>query len=230
MSTVSALINARKFSLFQNSKWEEPPKDIRRIPLKIFEDTARQLVQDQEKILETTDMKKTLEFLRLFNTAWTTARLAQGIISSPPKQSARPILFSSYSKEYSWLSNFFQTLILDEERRRILPHVESGYVAHKTEASGEPLPQGIFQEMDPRLAKHSGEHIDRPSTAISEMHRLVVLKFSNNPVLESLLLSSGDAPLEEHTSDPFWGTAYGTEGQNHLGHIIESVRHSLQPQ
>lgn len=229
--SVREIVASGKLHLFQKGIWQPAPKDTSKVQLRDFEASAKEVASHQEEILTHATPEKILAFVNLFNTAWTAARLAQKKIAAPPKGNTEPIQFSSFSKQYAWLSNFFQTLIFDTTRMRILPHVEAGYVAFKAEVAEETeFAQDIIQEFDPAAAKVYGSHLERPEGALSEMRRLEVLKFTQNSVLQGLLIKSGKAPLEEHTSDPFWGTAHGTvydENSNHLGRILQDVRESF---
>lgn len=231
MASLGSIVNSGKLHLVQHEKWVVAPKETNKISLDVFARSAQELVSHQSEILSAASPAQILQYIQLFNTAWTTAKLAQNKISASPKGNNKPIQFSSFSKQYSWLSNFFQTLIFDESKRRILSHVEGGYVAFKAEQAEESeFIEGVIQEFDPATAKAIGSHLERPKTAIDEMYRLEVLKFAQNPVLTNLLKNSGTAPLEEYTSDSFWGTAHGTirsDESNQLGRILELVRATL---
>lgn len=231
MASLGSIVTSGKLHLFQHEKWVVAPKETTKISLDVFARSAQELVSHQSEILSSVSPDRILGYIELFNTAWTTAKLAQNKISASPKGNNQPIQFSSFSKQYSWLSNFFQTLIFDQGKKRILPHVEAGYVAFKAEQAEESeFIEGVIQEFDPATAKAIGSHLERPKTAIDEMYRLEVLKFAQNPVLTNLLKNSGTAPLEEYTSDSFWGTAHGTirsDESNQLGRILELVRATL---
>lgn len=231
MSSVSEIVTSGKLYLFQEGAWSSAPKKTENVSLQVFEESAKEVVSNQEELLTHATPEKILAFVNLFNTAWTAARLAQKKIAAPPKGNDKPIQFSSFSKQYAWLSNFFKTLIFDQTRMCILPHVEAGYVAFKAEAASEKeFAREVVQEFDPATAKAYGSHLERPERALDEMRRLEELKFAQNPVLQGLLMKSGKTPLEEHTSDPFWGTAHGTfydKNSNHLGRILQEVRANL---
>ena len=143
--------------------------------------------------------------------------------------------FNSMNK-YAWLSNFFQTFFFDPEHKIVFPSVESAYVCFKARKANrlDLLPE-LAHTLDPKAVKREGSDLWQRETgeddeeAIAEMKRLVTLKFEQNPAIRAWLVSS-EATLREHTSDYFWGTAFGTdlsESSNHLGRIIEEVRQEL---
>jgi len=57
------------------------------------------------------------------------------------------------------------------------------------------------------------------------MRKGLRLKFSQNPHLLELLLSTGNRLLVEHTvNDNYWGDGGDGSGKNRLGHILMEVR------
>ena len=61
------------------------------------------------------------------------------------------------------------------------------------------------------------------------MERLVYLKFKYTPVLQTLLLETGDKPIVEFTNrDGYWGSGPTHEGANMLGQILVRVRSILK--
>jgi N-glycosidase YbiA len=57
------------------------------------------------------------------------------------------------------------------------------------------------------------------------MRKGLRLKFSQNPHLLELLLSTGNRLLVEHTvNDSYWGDGGDGSGKNRLGHILMEVR------
>lgn len=60
------------------------------------------------------------------------------------------------------------------------------------------------------------------------MREAVLAKFEQHPSLLSLLLSTGDAELIEHTrNDSYWGDGGDGSGLNMLGQILMEVRRDL---
>lgn len=56
-------------------------------------------------------------------------------------------------------------------------------------------------------------------------------KFNQHPNLRSLLLSTGEAEIIEHTSkDGYWGDGGGGSGRNRLGELLMELRRKLRSQ
>lgn len=144
-----------------------------------------------------------------------------------------PLRFNSMN-QYAWLSNFFQTLIYDEENGIIYPSVESGYVAFKARKAEKTAEEvaSFAHIINPKEAKQEGFGIwvrsspEDNKDAVKEMRRLVTLKFQQNPFIAEWLQQT-PPPFEEFTNDHFWGSAMGTGGWNKLGKIIEDIREIL---
>lgn len=63
----------------------------------------------------------------------------------------------------------------------------------------------------------------------SVMHKAVLAKFEQHPSLQTLLLSTADARLVEHTdNDSYWGDGDDGRGQNKLGLTLMKVREALR--
>jgi ribA/ribD-fused uncharacterized protein len=60
------------------------------------------------------------------------------------------------------------------------------------------------------------------------MREAVLAKFQQHPNLQTLLLSTGDAEIVEHTkNDSYWGDGGDGTGRNMLGRILVEVRQQL---
>ena len=60
------------------------------------------------------------------------------------------------------------------------------------------------------------------------MRVAVLAKFTQHEELRTLLLSTGDAKLVEHTeNDAYWGDGGDGSGKNWLGRILMEVRETL---
>lgn len=63
----------------------------------------------------------------------------------------------------------------------------------------------------------------------SVMYKAVYLKFSQNKEIATLLLSTGESELIEHTTnDDYWADGGDGHGKNKLGIILMSVREALR--
>ena len=61
------------------------------------------------------------------------------------------------------------------------------------------------------------------------MRKALNAKFTQNPVLKSVLLSTGDTPLQDASStDAYWGIGRTKKGKNRLGILLIELRSSLR--
>lgn len=69
---------------------------------------------------------------------------------------------------------------------------------------------------------------DWESAKVSVMHTALLAKFRQHDELRTLLLSTGDAKLVEHTdNDDYWGDGGDGRGRNMLGQLLMRVRETL---
>jgi len=135
---------------------------------------------------------------------------------------------TSFKGRYAFLSNFFPSVV--HLYGIPCPTVEHAYQACK--ALHERDAMAIIAAPTPGIAKRIGRRVTlRPNwetMKVGNMHGLVWEKFQD-PVMRSLLLSTGDAHLEEGNTwgDRFWGTVNGI-GENHLGKILMNIRWGIQ--
>jgi ribA/ribD-fused uncharacterized protein len=70
---------------------------------------------------------------------------------------------------------------------------------------------------------------DWEDVKVEVMLRAVRAKFSQHGELRTLLLSTGDATIVEHTeSDSYWGDGGDGSGSNMLGRILMQARDELR--
>ena len=60
------------------------------------------------------------------------------------------------------------------------------------------------------------------------MRKALVYKFTTHYSLASLLISTGEKQLVEHSRDTFWGDGLDGTGSNHLGRILMTVRETIK--
>jgi ribA/ribD-fused uncharacterized protein len=61
------------------------------------------------------------------------------------------------------------------------------------------------------------------------MREALLAKFTQNPALRSLLLSTGEAEIIEHTTnDKYWGDGGDGRGKNRLGILLMELRDQLK--
>jgi predicted NAD-dependent protein-ADP-ribosyltransferase YbiA (DUF1768 family) len=216
-----------------DNKWKEI-KPGSKVSSSVFMNTLQKVVT-----LNLSDISEThlLYWIEQFNSAMALDYLKNKEIK-PVDQKAKRIQFSSMN-DYRWLSNFFLTLIYDQNHKILYPSVENGYVAFKARKanSSDEEVLGLAHLVSSKKVKQLGSQLWNRSTeaedkeAIAEMERLVSLKFQQNPFLATWLKKSC-APLEEFTNDTFWGSAMGTltedDNANQLGQIIGRVRAALK--
>lgn len=224
--------------LFKDGKWLKVSKLLKKERLETFSENAHIIVSIlNDPALRCLRSTINIGYIQRFNTAWTMAKLNMKVIA--PCRNCEKVEFSSKSYTYSWLSNLFDTIVVDFEKFRASINLESLYVAFKVECFGsadcpenKELVGKIVTAKDGKKAKQLGDAFSRNTPAhdimaVAEMKRLCILKFSQNLTLAEWLRESHSAALEEHTSDSFWGTANGTlytTNSNHLGRILTEIR------
>ncbi|KAJ6485953.1 hypothetical protein C8R45DRAFT_998546 [Mycena sanguinolenta] len=87
-------------------------------------------------------------------------------------------------------------------------------------------PPGEIQALSNQLERQSPNSVrpDWSAVYLRSMEDVILLKFQQHADLRGLLLNTLDAPLIYAEPDTYWGEV----GSNHLGHILEHVRTSLQ--
>ncbi|MES2788020.1 MAG: NADAR family protein [Planctomycetota bacterium] len=139
--------------------------------------------------------------------------------------------FYSVSDEFGEFSNFYAFPIqLDGEH---WPTSEHYFQAQKFE--DEAYRQKIRQTESPMIAARLGRdrkqklRPDWESVKVEIMKTAVLAKFTQHPELQTLLLSTGNAKIVEHTeNDNYWGDGGDGSGKNMLGQILMQVRESLR--
>ena len=136
----------------------------------------------------------------------------------------------SFRGEYFFLSNFFPVEVTYEGLT--FQNNEAAFQAQKTL---NPQEKKAFTDLDPKAAKHRGRHVllraDWEDVKDGIMEEIVRAKFTQNPKLGELLISTGGAELIEGNTwnDCYWGVDIRSgRGKNHLGKILMKVRSELQ--
>jgi ribA/ribD-fused uncharacterized protein len=100
---------------------------------------------------------------------------------------------------------------------------------------GQPDEEEIRSIASPMIAARMGRDRKRPLRrdweAVKDdiMRAAVLAKFTQHSALRELLLSTGDAPIIEHTTnDRYWGDSGDGSGRNMLGKILMEVRAKLR--
>eukprot|EP01119_Soliformovum_irregulare_P003725 TRINITY_DN1476_c0_g1_i1.p1 TRINITY_DN1476_c0_g1~~TRINITY_DN1476_c0_g1_i1.p1 ORF type:complete len:463 (-),score=37.82 TRINITY_DN1476_c0_g1_i1:53-1441(-) len=145
-------------------------------------------------------------------------------------RSQKRIEFYNANEPYYEFTNFFDApFSLDGKR---WPTSEHYFQAHKfLILYDQDVIRSCSTPRDAFSKARSMDHLKRPdweSVKDEVMHRAVMAKFSQNAVLEKLLLSTGDAYLVEHTAnDRYWGDGGDGSGKNKLGYTLMAIRNEL---
>jgi N-glycosidase YbiA len=112
------------------------------------------------------------------------------------------------------------------------PTTEHYFQAQKF--AGTPHEEAVRLADSPMTAAKMGRERSRPLRSDWEsvkddiMREAVLAKFEQHSKLLSLLLSTGDAEIVEHTkNDAYWGDGGDGSGKNMLGRILVEVRQRL---
>jgi GTP cyclohydrolase II len=145
-----------------------------------------------------------------------------------------PVLFRSTIKKNNFLSNFFPSLVVYNDR--FYSSSEVAYQAIKFQDT--PLKEQFIFATAKESKLLSNLHRDKApkdwyERKLEIMKVLVRSKFSLNTDLQNRLTASCMRPLVEHTDDDFWGDGNHKSnevgpGKNHLGHMLEDLRSQLK--
>lgn len=133
-----------------------------------------------------------------------------------------------FDGEYAFLSNFYPSPVMF--LGLTFPTSENAFQAQKCYILTD---KEQFLTLTPGQAKRRGRKVNlRPDWEQLKdevMYRIVDAKFRQNSNLRYLLVSTGDAYLEEGNTwgDTYWGVCNGV-GQNKLGEILMRVRSELR--
>lgn len=138
-------------------------------------------------------------------------------------------VINDFHGDHPYLSNFHPARI--EWEGLTYPNAEAAFQAAKVLTAEERLP---FTTAPAGKAKRMGRRVklrpDWEQVKTSVMEEVVRAKFTQNPDLAALLLSTGDAELIEGNTwgDTCWGVDLRTgRGENRLGRILMKVRAEL---
>lgn len=137
---------------------------------------------------------------------------------------------SEFRGAYAPLSNFWEAPVT--YKGLTYGSNEAAFQAQKCANEAERIE---FTQLNPSASKKKGRHVhlrpDWEQVKVGIMEEIVREKFIQNDNLKGVLLSTGDAFLEEGNTwhDTFWGVDARTgEGENHLGQILMQVRAELR--
>ncbi len=141
-----------------------------------------------------------------------------------------PINFYRVQDAYGEFSNFsFHPFRLKGNE---WPTTEHYFQAQKF--SGTEHEEAVRRAASPMIAARLGRARSRPLRQDWErvkediMRDALRAKFTQQPTLRDLLLSTGDHPLIEHTAnDSYWGDGGDGSGRNRLGTLLMELRASF---
>ena len=143
----------------------------------------------------------------------------------------KTILFYRVNDEFGEFSNFAAFPI--KLRGRAWPTSEHYFQAQKF--AGNAHEETISQAKSPMIAARLGRSRAHPLRPDWEgvkddiMREALRAKFTQHPRLRSLLLSTGDAMLVEHTrNDSYWADGGDGTGKNRLGELLMELRTELR--
>jgi len=142
-----------------------------------------------------------------------------------------PIQFYRVSEPYGEFSNFSPHPF--DLKGKVWPTAEHYFQAQKF--AGTEHEELVRLAKSPMVAARMGRSRERPlrqdwETAKEDiMREALLVKFTQHPALRSLLLSTGDAELIEHTkNDRYWGDGGNGNGKNRLGQLLMELREKLK--
>jgi len=141
------------------------------------------------------------------------------------------ILFYRVDEPYGGFSNFSPHPV--ELEGRVWPTSEHYFQAQKF--AGTEHEEAVRLAKSPMVAARMGRSRARPlrpdweSVKDEIMREVLRAKFAQHDSLRSLLLSTGDAELVEHTTkDRYWADGGNGSGKNRLGQLLMELRSELR--
>ena len=147
------------------------------------------------------------------------------------KPEERFIRFYETDKPYGCFSNFAKCPILINGKEWVT--AEHYFQAQKF--AGTEYEEEVRLAGSPMEAARLGRDRNKPLRKDWEvckaqiMREALVAKVEQHPRIKSVLLSTGDCTIVEHTAnDAYWGDGGNGQGQNMLGKLLMEIRNSLE--
>lgn len=142
-----------------------------------------------------------------------------------------PVKFYSRKNPYGEFSNF--ALFPIKVDGKMWGTTEHYYQAHKYDQTK--LQEYVRQAQSPEEAAKRGRNKKLPKRSNWKqvkdevMYKALVAKYTQHKNLKELLLSTGNAPIIEHTKrDKYWGDAGDGSGLNKLGKMLMDIRTKIR--
>lgn len=142
-----------------------------------------------------------------------------------------PIQFYRVTEAYGAFSNFSAHPV--KLKGKTWPTTEHYFQAQKF--ADTPHEEEIRRIASPMVAARMGRSRSRPLRRDWEqvkddvMREALRAKFTQHHELRALLLSTGDAPIVEHTqNDRYWADGGDGTGRNRLGELLMELREQLK--
>lgn len=139
------------------------------------------------------------------------------------------IFFYTTNHEFGWMSNFYMA----EQTVRGKKYPTNEHYYQSAKARDPEVAAWIAQAPNPYLAMRSGRAL-RPNEIVRNWENVklqvmkigLLAKFSQNPDLKKMLLSTGNVPIHEDSSHEVYGVKNG--GLDMLGRLLMEVRKELR--
>lgn len=152
------------------------------------------------------------------------------MILEEPLTTTMSILFNSKSADWCWLSNFFLSPMMINEKEYLT--VEHWFQSQKF--TNPDLQEEIRLAPTPTKAKSLGKkrdpsfRSDWDSLRDEIMYKGLQAKFQQNVALYVKLLGTGNLELKEDASwDSYWGTGRTGKGKNRMGSLLMKLRSEI---
>jgi N-glycosidase YbiA len=141
-----------------------------------------------------------------------------------------PIHFNSKSKEWCWLSNFFLSpMVLQEKEYATVEHwFQSQKFTNPELQEKVRLAATAAQAKKLGRTKNSSFRSNWDSVKEEILYTGLKAKFEQNGLLQTLLLKTGSEELIEQSPwDSYWGSGRTGKGKNRMGFLLMKLRLEL---
>ena len=201
-------------------------------PLPVVKEEEELAVEEKDKEKEKAEVEEEVE-----EEPVAPARVAPAPVAAAPVavtatgNSMQTVTFQNKSPEFSELNNLHVApFTIDGKQYASVEH----YLQVQKFPSNPDLQEQIRSSKTPSNAKTLAGATDSPvrpdwdAVRDDVVRKALRAKFTQNPNLKDILLSTGDRPLQEISSDSYWGIGRTKKGKNRLGLLLMELRSSLR--